>query len=158
MRFFVRGEPKAQPRVKPRNCGAHASVYDPGTANGWKACVVREARPFRPPHPLEAPLSVSLVVYLPRPKALMRRKDPEGLIWCAKKPDRDNLDKAVLDCLKDDGWFRDDSQVVTGGVSKVYHAKGGVPGCLVTIETDPALGTIPWHPEETNTPESKAVG
>lgn len=113
--------------------GAHAGVYDPGTADGWKNCVVRDAREHRPESPLEGPLCVSLQFHFPRPKRLMRKIDPDGPIPHIGKPDRDNCDKAVLDALTQDGWFRDDSQVCDGRIQKLYHAKDGVPGCYVEI-------------------------
>ncbi len=132
--FVVRGLPKAQPRVKARRIGAHAGVYDPGTAEVWKACVVREARAYRPEVPLEGPLRISIDLLFPRPKSLMRAKDPPGELWHVSRPDRDNCDKAILDALKDDGWYRDDAQVCAGEVQKFYHSKSGVPGARITIE------------------------
>ena len=132
--FFVRGTPKAQPRAKATMRGKHASVYDPGTAEGWKNCVVRDARPYRPDEPIEQPVSLSLVFLMPRPKRLMRKRDPRGVLPHASKPDRDNLEKAVLDALTQDGWFRDDCQVCGGSVEKLYHDKAGVPGCYIMVK------------------------
>jgi crossover junction endodeoxyribonuclease RusA len=131
--FIVRGHPKAQPRPKACKRGAHAGVYDPGTASQWKALVVLAARPLRPAAPLEGALSVSIDFLLPRPQSLCRKKDPAGEIPCTTKPDRDNLEKAVLDALTQDGWWRDDAQVCAGEVRKLYHAKDGVPGARITI-------------------------
>jgi crossover junction endodeoxyribonuclease RusA len=131
--FVVRGLPKAQPRVKAYRRGAHAGVYDPGSAGEWKALVVAAGRPHRPPQPLDGPLCVSIDFVLRRPKSLMRKRDPEGEVWCTSKPDRDNLEKAVLDALKQDGWFLDDALVCDGPVRKFYHAKNGVPGARITI-------------------------
>jgi len=133
IRFAVRGLPKAQPRPKAFKRGAHAGVYDPGTAGEWKALVADAARAHRPDVPLEGPLSLSIDFLLPRPKGLMRKKDPHHEIPHTSKPDRDNLEKAVLDALTQDGWWRDDAQVCAGEVRKLYHAKDGVPGARITI-------------------------
>lgn len=129
----VYGIPKAQPRAKATRRGRHAGVYDPGTADGWKAIVASQARLHRPASPLEGPLNVSIDFYFPRPKALCRVKDPDGPIWHVSKPDLDNCMKAVLDCLKQDGWFRDDSQVCAGIIRKWYHEKVGRPGAAIVV-------------------------
>jgi Holliday junction resolvase RusA-like endonuclease len=111
-----------------------ARVYEAGTAEAWKSDVIRTARPQRPASPIEGPLRVSIDFLLPRPKRLMRQRDPDGPIYCESKPDRDNLEKAVLDAFKTDGWFRDDCQVVAGEVRKFYHAKAEAPGAYISIE------------------------
>lgn len=132
--FAVRGLPKAQPRVKAYKRGAHAGVYDPGTAGEWKGLVVAAARACRPDQPLEGPLRVDIDFLFPRPKALMRKRDPDGELWHTGKPDRDNLEKAVLDALGQDGWWRDDAQVCAGEPRKFYVGKSGVPGARISIE------------------------
>jgi len=136
--FYVRGLPKAQPRPRAfaRKMGGKvvARVFEAGTAEAWKADVIRCGEPHRPESPIEGPVSVEIDFMLPRPKRLMRRKDPDGVMWATCKPDVDNLSKAVLDALTTDGWWRDDAQVVESTTRKVYHAKDGTPGALVCIE------------------------
>ena len=56
------------------------------------------------------------------------------------KPDRDNLDKAVLDALTQSGFWGDDSQASDGRIQKrycVYDCKATreAPGCTITIWT-----------------------
>lgn len=131
--FRADGIPKAQPRAKATMRGLHAGVYDPGTSDGWKAIVVFAARSMRPPAPIEGPVAVDIELFFPRPKSLCRRKDPDGPVRHTSKPDRDNCEKAILDALKQDGWFRDDSQVCDGVVRKHYHAKGARPGAQITV-------------------------
>ena len=133
--FRVDGAPIAQPRVKATVRGKHAAVYDPGTANGWKAKVALESRSQRPAEPLLGEILVSMKLYLPRPKRLCRVKDPDCALHHIAKPDCDNLAKAILDALTDDGWWRDDSQVCCLHVWKFYHAKGGRPGAEITVAT-----------------------
>ena len=132
--FRVDGIPKAQPRAKARRMGNRAGVYDPGTAEGWKALVAAAAMPHRPAVPLEGPLFVEIDFYMPRPKSLMRAKDPEGPIRCWKKPDVDNLIKAVFDSLKNLGVFRDDGQISESIGRKFYPAKTGRPGAKISIK------------------------
>lgn len=130
----VDGIPKAQPRARATMRGRHAGVYDPGTADAWKAIVASQARRHRPATPLEGPLSVSIEFYFERPKRLCSVRHPDGRVPHVARPDRDNCEKAVLDCLKQDGWFRDDSQVCAGEVRKWYHEKGGRPGAVIVVE------------------------
>lgn len=132
----IDGEPKAmgRPRAFARN--GRASVYNPSTAEGWKSLVAAAMRPHLPPTPHEGALRIDIDFHLPRPKRLYRKKDPEGPIPHTAKPDRDNLDKAVLDTLKTIGFMRDDSQVYAGEPRKWYHAKDEIPHAVITVATE----------------------
>ena len=136
-RFLVDGIPKGQPR--PRSRGKAPGVYDPGTADAWRACVKLAGREQRPEQPLDGPLEVAIWLHFPRPKRLMRKKDPAGTVVHTSKPDADNVAKAVLDALQEDGWFRDDCQVWSLVVKKHYHDKAGRPGALIEIEQEMAV-------------------
>jgi len=136
--FHVDGIPKPQPRAKARafRVGAvHvAQVYNPKDSNDWKQLVVLAARPHRPAIPSESPFAVRIVLHLPRPQRLCRRKDPPHPLLCDTAGDCDNYAKAVLDCLTQIGWWRDDKQVAVLIVRKLFHAKDGRPGAEITIE------------------------
>jgi len=134
--FVVHGQPKAQPRARSRV--GFRGVYNPPTAKGWKELVYAAACAQRQEKPLEGPLRVDLWFYMPRPKSKSRKKDPDGPIWHIAKPDRDNLDKAVLDAITQSGLWTDDCIVCDGRISKMYHEKDGVPRVRVEITT---LGT-----------------
>ena len=125
----VDGIPKGQPRPKAFRRGNHAGVYDPGTAGEWKARVCEAGRALRPEAPLECALMVWLVFDMPRPK----RIKPTRYEDCTSRPDVDNLAKAVLDALKEDGWMRDDAQVVLLHVEKRYHNHGERAGLGITV-------------------------
>jgi Holliday junction resolvase RusA-like endonuclease len=135
--FWVPGVPKAQPRPRAfaRFIGGKptARVYDAGTAEGWKGCIAIAAQRHAPASPLRGPLFIDIDFVFPRPKSLMRRKDPDGEFWHTAKPDRDNCDKAVLDALKTLGFFVDDAQVCGGEVRKLWVSKTGSPGARVRI-------------------------
>lgn len=134
--FFVRGIPKATPRMKACIRGDRAGVYDPGTAAEWKTMVYLEAKQRRPKEPFTVPIRCDITFFMPRPKSLMRKKDYDGIIPHDKKPDRDNLEKTILDALTLAGFWKDDSQVYCGEVRKYYHGKGGSPGCNITVKED----------------------
>lgn len=140
--FFVRGDPKGQPRPRAfaRKMGNRyvARVFDAGTAEEWKSAIAFEARGQLPDNPCEGPVSVSLSFAFGRPKShFVGGVASKGLRDCAPtahtgKPDADNLAKAVLDALTQlGGYWRDDSQVARLLVDKVY---GSTPGCLIRIE------------------------
>lgn len=138
--FYVPIIPKGSPRPRAAAFGGHARVYVPKSAQDWKRQVALAAEPFMPRERLDEPLRVDALFLLERPKRLMRRKDPDGLVWHTSKPDRDNLDKAVLDALAP--FWRDDTDVCVGTILKAYHAKDGRPGLVVRVRSaslfDPA--------------------
>jgi len=135
--FNVKGLPKGQPRPRAfaRKVGDKVMVraYDAGTADGWKSVVVAAGQTQRPQEPLTGLISVAISFWLPRPKRLMRKKDPMRALYAPVKPDIDNLAKAVLDALTMDGWWLDDAQVVQLTLEKWYHAIGKAPGALVSV-------------------------
>src|SRR6185312_877699 len=94
----VYGIPKGQPRPRAfaRQMGNKfvARVYDAGTSEAWKGEIAAAAgKEFDVL--LDCPLRVCITFLFPRPKCLMRRKDPEGRVPHTAKPDVDNLSKAV---------------------------------------------------------------
>ena len=125
----IAGIPKPQPRSRARR--GQKGTYDPGMADFWKALVNAEARNWFTA-PLNGPIRVDSTFKFPRPARLNTKKHPEGLIHHWTRPDRDNLDKAVLDALKGVAWI-DDAQVCDGWIRKFYHEKNGGPGVIVII-------------------------
>lgn len=139
---FCLGTPKPQPRAKATNRGGFIRIYTPSSAEEWKTavrCLVSEmSTPERvgkgPDGPADGPLALMVVLYLKRPKRLMRVKDPEGVVSHVTTPDADNLIKAVMDALTDTKrvWF-DDCQVQDLYVAKRYVSKLGATGCSIRI-------------------------
>ena len=142
--FFVQGIPKSQPR--PRAFAMkfgnkyQARVYDSGTSEGWKSCIALAARPFIPKKPYDGPICLNLVFNMPRPKnhygtgknaGVLKKDSP---LWFTKKPDKDNLEKAVMDTLTQVGMWVDDSQVCDGRCTKFY-AKENKTGVRIEIKT-----------------------
>lgn len=136
--FFVAGVPKAQPRPRAfaRQIGGRviARVYDAGTAEGWKGCVAIAARDLIPQQPIEAPVTLKLNFYFPRPKnhflkSGLRLNAPKAH---TSKPDFDNAAKAVVDAMTALGFWRDDAQIAEATISKSYSDR---PGCLISVAT-----------------------
>lgn len=126
--------PVAQPRVKASRRGNKTTVYTPTkikNADGSKKdhpivafkATVRMAFERRySGAPLEGALRVDCCFVMPRPQRLLGKKDPDSRIPHESKPDRDNLDKAVLDALKGLMWT-DDCQASVGLIEKWYAAR-----------------------------------
>lgn len=138
IRMRVKGEPVGQPRIKarivtPRGKAPFVSIYTPGDADGWKACVKAAALSHRRPTPLDGPLFVGITFLFPRPQYLLKPKSPSGRIWMAQKPDRDNAEKATLDAIVDIRLIEDDKLIVDGYVRKLYVQKGEEPGAEIVI-------------------------
>jgi crossover junction endodeoxyribonuclease RusA len=140
--FTVSGLPKPQPRPRAfaRKMGNKfvARVFESGTAEGWKSLVALAAKPHTPPTPFVGPVLVNITFIFPRPNAHFRGNKPEkGLRadapqWHVNRPDRDNSDKAILDCLTQlGGFWRDDCQVCDGFIRKIY---GVTPGAIIEIK------------------------
>ncbi len=136
----VDGIPKGQPRARSRR--GFAGVYDPGTADGWRALVADAMRQHRPESPIDAPVHITVILDFPRPKSFNKRTRgaygggrniPKGRVIHTSKPDRDNADKAILDTLTQIGFLRDDSLVCAGSILKYYHAVDGRPGATIVV-------------------------
>ena len=145
IRMTVNAVPVAQPRARATSRGGHASMYSPTTVKtttGKKAhpilafkSAVRAsafAKGFDGTNLMDAALRVDCCFIFPRPLKLQRKKSPTGRIPHMIKPDRDNLDKAVLDSLTGLVWV-DDCQVFSGLVEKYYGAKGEAPHVSIVI-------------------------
>jgi Holliday junction resolvase RusA-like endonuclease len=84
---------------------------------------------------IDGPVAVDILAVLPRPKRLYRKKDPEGLVWAPKRPDADNIRKAVLDGLST--VLHDDAQVCAGETLKVYSEKDKQARTVVRVRCLP---------------------
>ena len=83
--------------------------------------------------PSERPLEVSVIFYMPIPKSATKRIRAEitqGIVKHTKKPDLDNMAKAVLDALNGLA-YKDDSQIYSLTLYKTYD---DTPCTTVTIK------------------------
>lgn len=77
----------------------------------------------------DVPVRIDMIFYMPRPKNhyrtgkfshILKDDSPE---YHSQRPDRDNLDKAVLDVMTDTGLLSDDCIVVDGRILKMWANK-----------------------------------
>lgn len=132
--FFVPGKPFAQTRARHVMQGGKFHVYSDGNKSlrEWKAkirshvkAVVKDSQ-FAP---LASAIRINLAFLIPI-------KDKKRW-WCfnTSKPDKDNLEKAVLDAINDTGlvFALDDSQVTDGRTMKLCVPPEQA-GVLVVVE------------------------
>lgn len=132
MTFKVFGSPVAQGRPrffvrKTKGGGIFTGAFDPKTSKSWKETIkwqAIEAMKAENFSLLEGPLSMTLHFFLPRPKSLSKK------VQChIKRPDVDNLCKAVKDALRSI-CYHDDSQIISSVITKAY---GEQPGVMISI-------------------------
>ena len=132
--YTVVGIPKPQARPKVfhktlKSGKPFISTYSP--KSDWFHLVYTES--LKQKNLLKNRLSGALRVILrfgiPIPKSISKKKR-EQLQYVTKKPDIDNLTKAVLDAINNAGLWEDDSQIASLQVKKIYSEE---PRCLITI-------------------------
>jgi Holliday junction resolvase RusA-like endonuclease len=137
--FFIKGKPKGTPR--PRACirGKHAGVYSPGTNLEWRMAIADAVNTSGISAVFgRCPVGVDMEFFFDHPKSATKKKIREWSGPYAYKPDKDNLEKGVLDELTNCGVWKDDCIVADGRVMKTklsdnLKSKGLVEGCLVRI-------------------------
>ena len=148
LQIYVGGAPKGQPRGRhvPAGKGKFrvVSTADPKIAayRTRLIAVMKKAakdQGWEPPKLVGGPwrvrpshlVRVDVVAYFPT-------QDAERWgHYCGKKPDRDNIDKLILDCAgakNGAGLFKDDACVAAGGVLKVWSGLGGVQITLSSLD------------------------
>jgi len=125
--FTIEIEPigKGRPRL------GRGGARTPEKTRVWCAAFAMMARQYRPAEVLRGPLRVDIDAVFTRPSRLHRKADPDGLIWKDTRPDKDNVEKAVLDALSE--FWVDDAQAVCGETRKFYAERDGVPRVSVRI-------------------------
>ena len=135
LRFIIPGAPQAKQRTRQTSTGKR---YTPAATREFEdrvALVARNSIGLVPP--LEGPVAVDVVVVLARPKTPTRGHATYGTTqrtWCAKRPDIDNLAKSLLDGIGLAVLWKDDKQVVSLSMLKVYGAVGEEAHTEVTIQ------------------------
>ncbi len=98
--------------------------YDPLPVQKAKAELMENLRLHSPAIPLEGALVLTAVWRFPKGKT---HKDGE---WRITRPDTDNLQKMLKDCMTKTGYWKDDAQVVREVVEKRW---ADVPGIDIQI-------------------------
>ena len=129
--LFFPYEPKPKGRPKFTRIG-HA--YTPKTTRDYES-QIRDFYKENASDYYDSPIKVSLVFYMPIPKNTSKKKMElmkSGVIRHTKKPDSDNLAKAILDGINGVA-FEDDKLITELRIKKRY---GSVVGTAMVITED----------------------
>jgi Holliday junction resolvase RusA-like endonuclease len=115
--FFIDGEPAPQGSKNGfvKN-GRVVMVESSKKVKPWRAAVAEQtAKHCRDQglEPLDKPVEIALVFYLPKPKTVKRD-------WPSVKPDLDKLIRSTFDGLTTGGLYVDDALVIALSASKQY--------------------------------------
>jgi Holliday junction resolvase RusA-like endonuclease len=120
---IIEGTPKTQPRSRK---GRYGNFYNPGTADSWKEIIQIAFLTNRKP-------KITGAVYL-KIRFYFHKKGIRGEQPHTVKPDKDNLEKAVMDALTSIQIWKDDCQVYGGNTEKYWTS--GESGAQISIETE----------------------
>lgn len=140
IRLRIPGVPIAQPRAKATSRAGFTRMYTPhktttGNSNGvaeFKALVKQIAAAEYRDAPMSCPVTIDCTWVFPRESACIWKTKPMPRYPHVVKPDRDNLDKMILDSLVG-VVLVDDNQVFAGRLEKWRAAGDEQPHVLITI-------------------------
>ena len=125
LNFTIPGEPAGKARPKFSTFNGHVRAITPKQTVSYENLVklsFGQAYPGAKPIEKDVPLLVTIAAYFKIPASVSKKRREamlEDRIRPTKKPDTDNIAKAVLDALNGIAYY-DDSQVVTLTVDKLY--------------------------------------
>lgn len=136
MRFVIYGDPvpKERPRFNPYSRSVYTPTRTDKTENYIKRTICQVLGRFfdYPLYSLDNPLCVDVDFIFKRPKYLMKKRFPDGLMWYSHVPDKDNLEKLVFDSLNKILW-QDDRIIVDGRSRKLYAEKYGESRICINV-------------------------
>jgi len=117
--------PTAQMRARHANRGGFPVTYKAKKQVESEQGIMQLLEKYRPEKPLEGAIRITICAYLPIPQSKPQWwKDAadKGYIFHIVKPDKDNLEKNILDCMTKLSFWHDDCQIITGLTKKEYSA------------------------------------
>jgi Holliday junction resolvase RusA-like endonuclease len=89
-------------------------IYKTEKIKQAKREIIKHLRPFVPEVPFEGPIELKVEWLFPRGKSHKHRE------WRTTRPDTDNLEKLLKDCMTEVGFWKDDALVVSETVCKIW--------------------------------------
>ena len=115
--YWIDGEPAPQgSKTGFIKNGRVVMVESSKKVKPWRAAVAEQTArhmSWETLNPMETPVEIALVFYLPKPKTVKRK-------WPAVKPDLDKLIRSTFDGLTTGGLYTDDALVIAVSASKQY--------------------------------------
>ncbi|HBO1369383.1 TPA: RusA family crossover junction endodeoxyribonuclease [Pseudomonas aeruginosa] len=131
--FTVPGEPQGKGRPRIGRVGAQARMFTPAKTANYEGLIAHSGQQAMVGRALfEGPVLVELDIALSIPQSMSKKQKAmalAGQLHPTKKPDLDNVQKAIYDGLNGVVW-KDDVQVVKAVVGKRY---GETPGVRVKV-------------------------
>ncbi|QXZ11690.1 RusA family crossover junction endodeoxyribonuclease [Pseudomonas sp. AO-1] len=131
--FVVPGEAVGKGRPRVTTIGGHARMFTPAKTASYENLIAIAAQTAMAGRDLiTGPVMVELKIFVSVAASWSRKKTLEalhGLVMPTKKPDADNVLKAICDGINGI-VFKDDVQVVNVSLSKRF---GETPGVLVRV-------------------------
>lgn len=137
VRFTVPGEPVGKGRPRVSTVGGHARMFTPAKTASYEGLIAlagTEAMAGR--QLIEGPVMVEMRIVQAIPQSMSKKRKAmaiAGELFPTKKPDMDNVIKAIYDGLNGVVW-KDDVQVVDAFVKKRYGEKPGVHVRVLELE------------------------
>lgn len=133
--FIIEGEPQGKGRHRTTKTGHTYTPQKTLLYENWiKTCYLSRVGEKK----LEGPIRATIEAYYTIPKSKsknVKAQMAKNIIRPVKKPDLDNIAKAVLDSLNGVA-YKDDSQIVELSMNKYYADSGLVKVMLEEIEPE----------------------
>lgn len=135
IRFEIPGEPTAKARPRATMMQGRARLYTPAKTEKYEARVALFAQQAMAGRPvIEGPVALSVTALFPIPASWPKKRQAAaraGTEQHIKRPDLDNVLKAIKDGLNGVAW-KDDSQVCV--LRECRKGYSDTPRVLVTVE------------------------
>ena len=124
LEIIIPGEPIAKKRPRFARRGKFVTTYNDQQTEEGKF-ISQVLHQINGHTPFTGPLTVNIFCYRSRPKSHYgtgrnaKKIKPSAPKWPITKPDKDNYEKFILDCLNEI-VFKDDAQVCDGRTIKAY--------------------------------------
>lgn len=114
MKVFIKmNPPTATAQMKQvRVVNGKPIFYDPQSVKEARTILTSNLMPHRPPAPFSGAVTLRVLWLFPKGKSHQHGE------WRVTKPDTDNLQKLLKDCMTKCGFWKDDAQVVRETVEK----------------------------------------
>ena len=127
VRFRINAEPIAQGRPRLTTIGGQARAFDPKKSREWKAFIkdvaLKAMQDAGHTDPIQGPIVARMRFGFSLPKSQYRKRTPRVRAWHTKRPDVDNLCKAIFDACEK-VVFLNDTQIVRIVADKIICAQG----------------------------------
>ena len=133
--YFIEGVPVPQGSKSVSRSG-HLYDVNAKTLKPWRKLIAETIRAKDPDVVIDAPVSLSVVFYFPRPKSHFNKSGLKSSAPTSMQttPDLDKLLRAVGDGVATDaGLLKDDSRIVSINAEKRYCVEPEPSGALIMI-------------------------